>query len=101
MMWAAGMTVSGVPANANPAKIINMSLGSSETCPESYADVISQLTAMGVLVVVSAGNEGGPVDAPANCAGVAASRGSGMPARRWGTAVSARRSLSARQRVIV
>jgi len=71
MTWAAGMTVAGVPANTNPARIINMSLGSSETCPETYSDVISQLTAMGVLVVVSAGNEGGPVDAPANCPGVA------------------------------
>jgi serine protease len=75
MTWAAGMSVSGVPANANPAKIINMSLGASETCPQSYSDVISQLTAMGVLVVVSAGNEGGPVDAPANCPGAAAIAG--------------------------
>jgi serine protease len=75
MMWAAGMTVAGVPANANPAKIINMSLGSSEACPQSYQDVITQLTAMGVLVVVSAGNEGGSVDAPANCVGAAAIAG--------------------------
>jgi serine protease len=75
MMWAAGMPVAGVPANSNPAKIINMSLGSVGACPRSYADVITQLTAMGVLVVVSAGNEGGPVDAPANCAGVAAIAG--------------------------
>jgi serine protease len=75
MMWAAGISVSGVPANTNPAKIINMSLGSSETCPQSYEDVITQLTAMGVLVVVSAGNEGGPVDAPGNCVGAAAVAG--------------------------
>ncbi|MFX8266526.1 S8 family serine peptidase, partial [Acinetobacter baumannii] len=59
MMWAAGLPVSGVPNNANPARIINMSLGSSETCPQSYSDAISQLTSLGVLVVVSAGNEGG------------------------------------------
>jgi serine protease len=75
MMWAAGVPVSGVPANTNPAKIINMSLGSTEACPQSYADAITQLTAIGVLVVVSAGNEGGPVDAPGNCAGVAAVAG--------------------------
>jgi serine protease len=75
MTWAAGMTVQGVPANQNPAKIINMSLGSSEACPQSYEDVITQLTARGVLVVVSAGNEGGPVDAPGNCAGAAAIAG--------------------------
>jgi serine protease len=75
MMWAAGMPVAGVPANSNPAKIINMSLGSTGACPQSYADVMTQLTVMGVLVVVSAGNEGGPVDAPANCAGAAAIAG--------------------------
>jgi serine protease len=75
MMWAAGMPVAGVPANPNPAKIINMSLGSAGACPQSYADVMTQLTVMGVLVVVSAGNEGGPVDAPANCAGAAAIAG--------------------------
>ena len=53
MTWAAGMTVTGVPDNPNPAKIINMSLGSVSACPQSYSDVISQLTAMGVLVVLS------------------------------------------------
>ena len=71
MMWAAGMSGTGAPVNPNPAKIINMSLGSTSTCPQSYQDVITQLNAMGVLVVVSAGNEGGPVDSPGNCLGVA------------------------------
>lgn len=76
MLWAAGISTGlpdGVapPANPNPAKIINMSLGGSGSCPQSYQDVIDQVTALGVLVVVSAGNETGPVDAPANCAGVA------------------------------
>jgi serine protease len=75
MMWAAGLPVSGVPANANPARIINMSLGSSQACPQSYSDAIAQLTAMGVLVVVSAGNEGGSVDAPGNCPGAVAVAG--------------------------
>ena len=37
--------------------------------------MISQLAARGVLVVASAGNEGGPVGSPANCAGVAAVTG--------------------------
>jgi len=67
--------VSGVPTNTNPARIINMSLGATSACPSSYSDVINQLTAMGVLVVVSAGNEGGTVDSPANCPGVAAIAG--------------------------
>jgi serine protease len=71
MLWAAGIPVSGVPSNPYPARIENMSLGGKGTCPQVYADVVGQLTAKGVLVVASAGNEGGPVDAPANCAGVA------------------------------
>jgi serine protease len=71
MLWAAGIPVSGVPNNPYPARIENMSLGGTGLCPPLYADVIAQLTAKGVLVVASAGNEGGPVDAPANCAGVA------------------------------
>jgi serine protease len=75
MLWAAGLPVSGVPANTNPARIINMSLGSTATCPQSYSDAITELTALGVLVVVSAGNEGGAVDAPGNCPGVVAVAG--------------------------
>ncbi len=70
MLWAAGISVSGAPDNPNPAKIINMSLGGTGSCPLSYQDAINQITALGVLIVVSAGNEGGPVDAPANCPGV-------------------------------
>jgi serine protease len=75
MMWAAGLSVSGAPVNTNPARIINMSLGSTTACPQSYSDAITQLTAIGVLVVVSAGNEGGEVDSPGNCPGVAAIAG--------------------------
>jgi serine protease len=75
MQWAAGIHIDGVPDNTHPARIINMSLGSSGNCPQFYSDVLTRLTSMGVLVVVSAGNEGGPVDSPANCPGVAAIAG--------------------------
>src|SRR5260370_14926533 len=70
MLWAAGIPVSGAPTNPYPARIENMSLGGTGSCPQQYVDVIGQLTAKGVLVVASAGNKRGPVDAPANCAGV-------------------------------
>src|SRR4029077_9002887 len=48
------------------------SLGGSGTCSTKtgYPAVIATLTNMGVLIVASAGNENGPVDVPANCAGV-------------------------------
>lgn len=70
ILWAAGIPVPGVPDNPYPAKIVNLSIGATGDCPAAYRDVIDQLTARGVLVVASAGNEGGPVDAPANCPGV-------------------------------
>lgn len=78
MLWAAGIpvTVGNVQiTNPNPAKIINMSLGGTGSCPSSYQDAVDQITAMGILIVASAGNEGGPVDAPADCTGVVAVAG--------------------------
>lgn len=70
MRWAAGLAVSGIPANPTPAKVINLSLGSDSTCSAAYQDAVNEITAHGVLVVASAGNEGGQVGTPASCAGV-------------------------------
>ncbi len=75
MLWAAGVPVAGYPTNPYPARIINLSLGAAGSCPQSYQSVINQLLTLGVLVVASAGNDGGPVAAPANCTGVAAVAG--------------------------
>ena len=69
MLWAAGQSVPGVATNPNPARVLNISLGSSGACDSASADVTSTLASLGVLIVVSAGNEGGPVDSPANCPG--------------------------------
>ncbi|MBS0376628.1 MAG: S8 family peptidase [Proteobacteria bacterium] len=70
MLWAAGVAVSGAPPNPTPARVLNMSLGSVNACSAGYRDALAQLGARGVVVVASAGNEGGPVDEPANCPGV-------------------------------
>jgi serine protease len=70
MRWAAGLEVPGMPLNPTPAKIINLSLGSTGACTQAYQSVIPELTARGALVVASVGNEGGPVGSPANCPGV-------------------------------
>lgn len=75
MLWAAGQHVDGVPDNPFPAQILNLSLGSEGSCDAASADVVRTLSAQGVLIVSSAGNEGGPVDSPANCPGVAAIAG--------------------------
>ena len=72
MRWAAGLHVPGVPDNPTPARILNASLGSGGECEASYRDVIQELTARKVLLVISAGNEGTIVSSPGNCPGVAA-----------------------------
>jgi serine protease len=82
MRWAAGVssnvgfgtTVTRV--NSHPAKVINMSLGSTGSCPASYLDTVAELNAAGVAVVAAAGNDTGlAVNAPANCAGAIAVAG--------------------------
>ena len=70
MRWAGGLTVTGVPANPNPARVLNLSLGSEDRCPASYQTVVDELARNGVVIVASAGNESGPVAAPASCQGV-------------------------------
>jgi len=71
MRWAAGIAVPGVPANPNPAKVINMSLGGSGSCSAQYQEAVDEITARGVTIVAAAGNSaGGPVNEPANCRGV-------------------------------
>lgn len=71
MLWSAGIAVDGAPANPYPARIVNMSLGGGDSCPQNYQDAINRLRTRGVLVVASVGNEGSIVEAPANCVGVA------------------------------
>ncbi|RQS68719.1 peptidase S8 [Burkholderia sp. Bp8963] len=72
MRWAAGIAVSGAPANPTPAKIINLSLGGTGTCSQTFQQAIDDVTAKGVTVVVAAGNDGlsTGLDQPANCRGV-------------------------------
>jgi serine protease len=73
--WAAGLAVPNAPANPTPARILNLSLGSPDPCSRAYQDLMTDLTAAGVVVLSSAGNDIGPVHAPARCAGVLAVAG--------------------------
>jgi serine protease len=74
--WAAGLPVPGVPNNPTPAKVINLSLGTPPGTPCSRSPAtqaaINDAAAMGVTVVVAAGNDA--VDAsqvlPASCSNV-------------------------------
>ena len=70
MVWAAGLPVDGMPTNQFPANIINLSLGGDGACTANYQAAVDRITAAGVLVVASVGNEGVAVGTPANCDGV-------------------------------
>ncbi|WP_333607482.1 S8 family peptidase [Arsukibacterium sp.] len=72
IIWAAGGTVSGVPANANPAQVINMSLGGGGACSTTTQNAINQARSRGAVVVVAAGNSNANANNfnPGNCNGV-------------------------------
>jgi serine protease len=73
MYWAAGLTntsISFLAANTYPAQVLNLSLGGQNPCSQTEQDAVTAITQDGHVVVAAAGNDGGPVDAPANCAGV-------------------------------
>lgn len=69
IIWAAGGSVRGVPANQNPAQVINMSIGSEGTCTTPYRQAIAQANTRGSIVVVAAGNNSfdASKSSPGNC----------------------------------
>ena len=64
----------GLPVNANPAKVINLSLGSSSApCSSTRQSAIDAARNAGAVVVVATGNDGVVgISSPANCQGVIA-----------------------------
>ncbi len=54
--WAAGGTVPGVPANANQAGVINLSLSGFGECEATMQAAIDAATNLGATVVAAAGN---------------------------------------------
>jgi serine protease len=72
IIWAAGGSVSGVPSNPYPAQVINLSLGGSGSCSQTYTAAINSARANGATIVIAAGNS--DINAsnavPANCAGI-------------------------------
>ncbi|MFD7276381.1 S8 family serine peptidase [Streptomyces sp. NPDC059862] len=67
--WASGGTVSGVPANSNVAKVINMSLGGDGACTSATQSAINAAVNRGTTIVVAAGNDNDNVanHSPGNC----------------------------------
>ena len=74
VIWASGGSVSGVPANANPAEVINLSLGGSGSCGSAMQSAINGAVGRGTTVVIAAGNSNANVSgfSPANCNNVVA-----------------------------
>ncbi|MFL6588156.1 MAG: S8 family peptidase [Luteimonas sp.] len=74
IVWASGGSVPGLPANTNPAEVINLSLGGGAACDATYQNAINIATANGSLVVVAAGNSNSNVAnfRPASCNNVVA-----------------------------
>lgn len=71
ILWAAGGSVVGVPTNANPARIINMSLTGKGTCPFNVQAAIDEATKLGATVIAAAGNQSiGGSFWPASCKSV-------------------------------
>jgi subtilisin family serine protease len=72
MRWSAGLAVTGVPANANPAKIMNLSLGGSGACSTTFQNAINAINTAGAIVVIAAGNSNANASnfQPGNCSGV-------------------------------
>ena len=72
IIWASGGSVPGVPANATPARVINLSLGGSGSCDAASRDAINSARSRGTVVVVAAGNSNANAAnfSPASCAGV-------------------------------
>lgn len=72
VVWAAGGAVPGVPANANPARVINVSLGGSGACPASTQAAINTALGLGAVIAVAAGNSNANAASfsPASCSGV-------------------------------
>lgn len=67
--WSAGLAVTGVPANANPAKVLNLSLGGPGSCSTTEQNGINAAVAAGSVVIVAAGNSNANASGytPANC----------------------------------
>jgi serine protease len=72
IVWASGGSVSGVPANSHPAKVLNLSLGGSGSCGATTQNAVNTARSNGAVVVVASGNSNSDVSGftPGNCNGV-------------------------------
>lgn len=69
IIWAAGGSVPGAPANPYWADAINVSIGGQGTCTSTWQNAVNKAVELGSTVVVSAGNDNTLASGqyPANC----------------------------------
>lgn len=72
IVWTSGGSVSGVPANATPSRVLNLSLGGSGTCDTTTQNAINSARSRNAVVVVAAGNSNADAAnfSPASCSGI-------------------------------
>ena len=94
VIWAAGGQVSGVPANPNRARVINLSVGGLAPCSITQQNAINFAYNAGAAVVVAAGNfnRSAADMSPANCQNVitvaaAGRNGARAPYSNYGTPI--------------
>lgn len=84
--WASGGHIAGIPDLAQPAQVINMSLGGQGQCDASVPEyaAIQDAINRGTTVVVAAGNSTADVSnfTPASCPGVVAVASNGITGKR-------------------
>ncbi len=93
--WAAGVPIQGVPANPNPATVVNASVGGpSNSCPHFMQQAIDLAMSRGAIVVTASGNDGTPASlfSPGNCVGTVNIGATGTDSRMtdyssWGTGI--------------
>ena len=92
--WAAGIPVPGVPANATPARVINLSLAGPGPCGAILQGAVTDALAAGAVIIAAAGNGNDDVANhwPANCNGVIAVAATSRTARGRSIRTTARAS---------
>lgn len=92
--WGAGLSVSGLPVNATPSDVLNLSLGGSGACSSTFQNAINAAVAAGTVVVVAAGNSNANAAnySPASCSSVITVAATGHTGKRayysnYGTSV--------------
>jgi len=70
--WSVNNPIPGLPANTNPARVLNLSLGGAHTCSATEQNAYNAAIAAGALVAVAAGNNNDDTAnySPSSCNGV-------------------------------